>query len=556
MSKRKWFWAVPMMLVVLLLVLGGCSKENDGGANSPAPSTDSETNAVSTPKADEPPANLTFFYSNSGVPHPEGVDPNNNPFLDIVNKLANVKLKVEVPSYQEFETKFNLLMASGKLPDLVHTPYLSVAEKSGDDGAFIDLKKYYDNSPIIQKVISKEMMELTKSKSGHYYRIPMAWDKAPQGSGLAVRFDLLEKYNEGKFPATVEEYVDVMYKIKKANPKAIPMTNRVVGASMLTYGGDTLYQLLGAAPYANRIKGDQVIPNFGTPEFMKATKIMRQLYTDGILDKEFSTNSLDKWSRIISGDFDTLMEWNTADQMPYKGEGAIKNTNPLTKEARYVVAPPIQVDPVVSNPLYVESFKALPVIDHGVYISSTSKNQDAAWRVIEALASDELDEAIWYGFEGEHYTVGADGKKIVDFQKLEADKAVSWAFHLHLIRGFVSGQEAMKEKSMAIMGEEYGKFVFDSMIPMQQQADKNGIHPLTLVEPKLSDESAAKRTEMNEFISKALAEAIMSRISMEELDQRIAEFNTKYGTVFAELTQIYKDIKPELPALGVKVVNW
>jgi len=63
---------------------------------------------------------LHMFMGNSGVPHPEGLDPNDNWFCKIIEDYANVDLIYEVPAYQDFVTKLNLLLASGNLPDIVH----------------------------------------------------------------------------------------------------------------------------------------------------------------------------------------------------------------------------------------------------------------------------------------------------------------------------------------------------------------------------------------------------------------------------------------------------
>src|SRR5512143_2402999 len=60
---------------------------------------------------------ITMFMGNSGVAQPAGVDPSNNWAINIIEKYANVDLEVEIPNYQDFPTKMNLLLASGNLPD-------------------------------------------------------------------------------------------------------------------------------------------------------------------------------------------------------------------------------------------------------------------------------------------------------------------------------------------------------------------------------------------------------------------------------------------------------
>ena len=87
-----------------------------------------------------------MFMGNSGVPHPADVDPSSNWAIDVVEELANVDLILEVPNYQDFATKINLLLASGNLPDIIHGWQKADLENAADAGAFIDHKPYYDNS--------------------------------------------------------------------------------------------------------------------------------------------------------------------------------------------------------------------------------------------------------------------------------------------------------------------------------------------------------------------------------------------------------------------------
>lgn len=560
MQGRRTVVSVVLGLVLLAVMLGGCTTQGDGiGASTEGSGTAAGTQKTETAagtKADEPPVKLRFFYGDSGLPHPEGVNPSDNRFLNIIERLANVDLEVEVPGYQDFENKFNLLMASGQLPDLVHTYHLATATKSGDDGAFIDLKELYDNSPAIQKVVSPEMMELAKSPSGHYYRIPMAYDKIPQGRGLIVRKDLIDKYNGGVFPDSIEGYAELLRKIKRENPDAIPMSNRVVGSEAISYGGDSFYNMIGAGPYRDRVEDGVVISNFVTPEYRYVTELMRQLYSEGVLDQEFATNDGDRWRQLWQAEsHDTLFMHDSAAE--FAGHIAVSPFVPgvVNPQNRYMLAPPITKFPdAVQDVRYTESFMRVMISDHGLYIPSTTSNREAAWRTIEALASDELYEALWYGFEGEQYTT-VNGKMELDFDKL-SDPAFRWSHHLNFIFGWWGGPEVTEAKNMKLLGEDYGKEVYDSLQPLAAQAEKNGIFALDLTNNNISDEAKTKLPEIMDYISKATIEAIMSRISMEEFDAKVAEFQRQYASVYDEKTKAYADAKDELGPKGVKILDF
>ncbi len=107
---------------------------------------------------------LRMFFGDSGSAVPSGTDVSDEPFINIVEDYANVDLEVIQPAYADFQTQFNLMMTSGDLPDIIHCWFTDDCMKYGDQGAFIDLKEYYDNSPVVQNVISPEVMELSKSR--------------------------------------------------------------------------------------------------------------------------------------------------------------------------------------------------------------------------------------------------------------------------------------------------------------------------------------------------------------------------------------------------------
>lgn len=96
------------------------------------------------------------MYSTIGNPIPEDVDPCNNPFLDIIAKLANVEFtEVIVPSYADYEKKFSLTVASGDMPDIMHDQWtFNEVMKHGMDGAFEPLNDYISKSSLVSKLYS------------------------------------------------------------------------------------------------------------------------------------------------------------------------------------------------------------------------------------------------------------------------------------------------------------------------------------------------------------------------------------------------------------------
>lgn len=554
LKKRKWIPAVLSTVTAMSLVAAGCSS-GSGTNESPKPGS-STAPSSSTAATQKPKIELTMFMNNSGLEHYplDTTDPSNNPFINIVEKISNVDLKLEVPPYKDYQTKFNLLLSSGQLPDILHTNYPDPTYKAAREGAFIDLKAYYDKSPIVKKLITPQMMDLAKDPiSGKNWRIPMAYDKGPQGGGIYTRFDLLEKYNAGKWPESVEEWVDVLRKIKKAEPDSLPFSTRIVGDQLFSYGGAVFFNLYGANPYSYRIQGGKVIPNILLPEYKAAVELMKSLYDEGLFDKEFATSDSTIWGTKWANK-NVLFQWNTTDQI-LPGQSAIMTTGTdVQKKYKYVFAPPLKKYPsVLSDPKYATVGLGSPISTHGLYISSKAKDKDRAWDVIEAFAAEELKEAIFWGKEGETYTV-KDGKRTPIPEKLGA-KERTWSRNLALLFGFTDGQDAQNATYELQIGTPLFKQIQDSMKVLATEAQKIGLAGLPNFAE--SDDVLKKNSEMMQAINKFTSEAIMGRITMAQFDQEIKAWETKYRALKYDPIQKFIDSnKDSLRSLGYKMVDW
>jgi hypothetical protein len=393
------------------------------------------------------------------------------------------------------------------------------------------------------------MLEMAKSSSGHYYRIPMSWTSVPQGDGVMARYDLVVKYNGGKWPETVEEWIELLRKIKKADPNSLPMSNRVVNEFGIAYGGLPIFYWYGARPNSYRVEGGKVISTFTLPEYKAAVGVMKQLYDEGLLDKEFATTDGAKWSEKKKNR-NVLFEVNTADQVI--PTGAAKLPEDAHKETQ--IAPPLTKYPsVLKDVKYVQPKASYPINAHGLYISAKTKDKDRAWKVIEGFASDKLHDAIFWGKEGEDFKI-ENGKKLpIDGQGL-AHANKRYALHLSLIFGFNDRKESSIAAAEKFMDKDEFKRRMDGMKRVEDAAKSTGLalDPFVV----LSADTASKKTESNQFISTATIEAIMGKITMEQFDQKVEEYKKKYGFIYDEYTKYMTQNKDKLKKLGVKEIEW
>ncbi len=549
-NKRSLIFTLLTVLLVFTLMVSGCTFSSD---------------KKETEDADKGPrVQMSMFMGNSGLAHPDGVNPESNKFIDIVKNKANVDLKLDIPSFADFQTRFNLLAASGKLPDIVHTWLLDETYTLARQGAFVDLKKYYDNSPQLQKYITKEMMELSKDPvTGNYWRIPMAWKGGPEGSGVhMMRAELIDKYNGGKWPQSVEEWIAFFRVVKKEIPNALILSNSPVGEMAISGGGAVIYYWYGANPYQWRIEKGKIIPNVMLPEFKEATMVMKQLYSEGLLDKEFATNDGAKYNEKTINNT-VLLQVLGADQLA--PGAAFYRTDPslpaAAKGYKWVFAPPLKKPPaVLKDAKYAEPKRGFPIQLHGLYIPTSTKDKDKAFKVIEAFASDELHEAIFWGYEGEGVTYNTVDGKRVPTDKIGPGTPDYWSLHLALIFGFVDGQEAKQASHLKSLGKDYNKEVYDSIAAIDKLAKKNGIGDNGLgYLPGYAPQGDAllKLPDSRMDISSFTVEAIMGKITMEEFDKRIKAWETKYrDMIYGPMQQFLDKNKAELLKNGVLHAGW
>lgn len=545
MRKKKSITAVILVVLIASIVAAGCS-----GNKTPAPSSSAPTaSATASPKAEEMKLNMKLFMSDSGLPYPDGADPSNNPYINFIEEYANVDLEVEVPSYADFQTKFDLLLSSGNLPDIVHSPYTSVTEQRADEGAFIDLKAYYDKSPVVQKYITPKMMEMAKSVSGHNYRIPMSMTTRQQGEGVIVRYDLVVKYNNSKMPETVEEWIELLRKIKKAEPDSIPLTNRVIDDTAISYAGLPIFYWYGAQPYMYRVEGDKVVDNFTLPEYKAAVQVMKQLYDEGILDKEFATTDTPQYLDKLKNR-NVLLNVNSASQLI--PNGLAKPAGFEIQESQF--APSLKQYPSVLKDIkYALPKLRYPIGDDSLYISAKTKDKDRAWKVIEGFATDKLHEAIFWGFEGVDFKVENGKKTPIEGQGM-SNKDKVYKLQLGLIFGFYDGKVANIAAAEKVMNKDEFTRRIDSLKQVEDSAKQGGYALGDFI--KLSPETSAKKTESNRFVSQATIEAIMGKITMDQFDQKVEEYKQKYGFIYDEYTKYMNENKDQLLQLGVNEVGW
>ncbi|MCZ8517731.1 extracellular solute-binding protein [Paenibacillus filicis] len=214
-----------------------------------------------------------------------------------LEKRTGVHVEFQHPPSGQVTDNFNLMLASGQLPDVIYYDWTSVQggpQKAIQDGKIVKLNDYIDKyAPNFKKVLDThpEWKKQIVTEDGSIYSMPfIRGDKYLQSiDGMVLRQDWLDKLNL-PVPTTIDEWHTVLQAFKEKDPNGngkndeIPLLidkggiggNRAfVGAWGIT---TDFYQVNG------KVKFGPI-----QPEYKQFLTLMNQWYKEGLLDKDFAS---------------------------------------------------------------------------------------------------------------------------------------------------------------------------------------------------------------------------------------------------------------------------
>ncbi|MCG8502699.1 MAG: extracellular solute-binding protein [Firmicutes bacterium] len=201
------------------------------------------------------------------------------------------------------EEAFNLMLASGDLPDIIQNPphYYGGSEKAVRDGIYLKLndlidrhapnfKRLLDNNPQIKKEVQNDL--------GTIWGFPLVHlEEEPSWYGPIIREDWLEELGLG-VPETIEEWYDVLKAFKEEKGAEVPLLFRD------NYSTDNAWSILSAYGVTKSfVKVDDIVL-YGPiqPAYKAFLKEMNQWYEEGLIDSDFAMRNYVSFSEMaVSG---------------------------------------------------------------------------------------------------------------------------------------------------------------------------------------------------------------------------------------------------------------
>lgn len=518
--KRKRIIAFMIVLVMLItLFLSACGKTDKEVGSS----TNSKNAETKEPDKSQPPVKLTMFMGDAGTKVPTDVDPGDNHIIRIVEELANVDLEVTKPEYMDFKTKFNLMMSSGEVLDIVHASFPEDVKKYGREGAFIALDDIIAKSPTLSVFHTEKDLNTTRADDGKLYALFARQEPSADHGGFVVRLDLIDKFNQGKTPATPDDWYELAKKVKQEYPDSTPFSSQG-NLNFMTMFFSSYGVTAGGWQLTNEGK---VISSFESPNLKKAVEFYRKLYSEGLIDPDFITNKYEDFMVNRIPERNVVCLWGGHWAIYFAMEEWIKKGELSDK---YIGYAPLPIAPEVKEEDALKLLPASNVGFHSISISSKCKDKDAAVRTLEAFCGPEIKYAAGWGVEGIEFNM-KNGKEELD---IKTSKEKDW----RIIYGFMWQywyDEHLGVKNNTLLAdiddEGYKKKFFEDW------DNGMGINArwIRIAGPNpfegmvLSSDITSRVGEADADSLSIILKAIVGQISMEEFDKQAAAYVEKYN---------------------------
>ena len=371
-------------------------------------------------------------------------------------RLTNVSLNnVASMATTKSEEAFNLLIASGDLPDIVGGSAIKDnVNRYGPEGAFVgmndlidkyapNIKAFFDDHPAIKSSI--------RAADGEIYYIPYLPD-GKYGRGYFIRTDWLKNLNL-KVPQNVDELHDVLVAFKNDDPNQNGKKDEV---PLFMRQWEELIRMVtlwdGHASGSDQfhdfyVRKGKLSHGYVEEAYRVGIRNLAQWYKEGLIDQEVFTRGSRSREYLLSNDLGGMTHDWFASTSGYND--SLKSKVPGFKFEAFV--PPAGI-----SGKRVEEHRRGQVKVEGWAISFTNENPIETMKYFDFYFTEEGRRLANFGIEGEQYDM-VDGKPIFKKSILENDKPLNaqmWELGAQVPRGFFQdyGYELQWSNKYALEG--------------------------------------------------------------------------------------------------------
>lgn len=399
-------------------------------------------------------------------------------------KQTGVSLDITYADNGQEVEQFNLLLASGDLPDMIYYDWLHVTGGADEAirGGYITalnelIQDYCPNYCAFLKE-KPEFAKMARTDSGNYYMFNsytaanQEKDKDKERAatcGLMMRKDWLDELGVQP-PETIDEWEAVLTAFRDQKGASAPLTFNLADE----YAYQNLIGAFGIGPGFYQDSG-RVVYGQMQPGYKEFLTVMHRWYVSGLLDEGIAAvNDARATEKIINGSSGATFGWIGAGMEKWLQDGR-------EMDPRYDlvgVAPPVLRKGEVSN--FGNYFSPFPHI--GIAISATSEKKELAAKFLDYGYSDQGALMYNYGVEGVSYEL-KDGKPVyllppegmtrTDFLTLYTSSTGNWPYkNLTIGKDYFYSLPQQLQAVDAYTKTEYQNFILPPITQTTDEAEE------------------------------------------------------------------------------------
>ncbi|TBL73924.1 extracellular solute-binding protein [Paenibacillus thalictri] len=415
---KKKLTASTVIVALAGSLLAGCQiAGKDEGSASPSPAAGNNTAAAGTAAPPSSgPVKLSYWVAMPADAARSLKNFNEALVYQEMEKRTGVKIDFMHPAVGSETEQFNLMIASGKLPDIIEndfTRYPGGPEKAISDKVLIKLNDVIDKyAPNLKKFLNEHpnFKKEIVTDDGSIYVFPgIGIGNNAVSSGLVLRKDWLNDLGLA-VPETMDEWTNVLRQFKEKKGSKAPFTLRLADLNKELFNG--AYGI-GWEFYMDNGKVKYGPYEAGYKDYLTQ---MSAWYKEGLIDPDFATQDAKSLDAKITN--------NTAGALTTAVGGGIgKYLNAMQdKDPKYdLVGAPYPVLRKGDEPKFINKpYEYRGGGSAGITTSNKNVAETAKW--LDYFYSDEGHMLKSFGVEGQTYNMVNGYPKYTDLITKNPDK--------------------------------------------------------------------------------------------------------------------------------------
>lgn len=384
--------------MMVTTVVAGCSGNESAGSNSK-----SEGSSNTGEEKSESPLDLTLMLPIFKTNYPK----DGSPVAAELEKQTNTKIHFEWVPNASYADKFNITLASGKLPTIIYVGDVKASSfvNAAKSGAFWEVGPYLKDYPNLSQ--ANPVILKNSAIDGKNYGIYRG--RVLGRNGMVFRKDWLEKVGL-QTPQTVDDFYNMLKAFKEKDPDGNGKED-TYGMVLVKWSGqwasgfDTIKLWFGT-PNKWGVQDGKLVPEHEYPEYLEALKFMKKLYDEKLINSDFAVMDSAKWTDpIVNNKAGVIVDVvDTGARVDDKIHAALEKEGKDEPDKHYVdVSGGVTGTDGKLHTLPTSGFSGMLAIP-----KSSVKSEEELKRVLaflDQINNPELQTMLGFGLEGTHYTM-------------------------------------------------------------------------------------------------------------------------------------------------------